>query len=361
MIIAYCIESFWNTGGMERVLAVKSNWLAENGHDITIIVANQQGKPYAFMLDERVRLIDLKCDVHDFENLYRKRLQEHIVQSNYDIVISMGGLEVRFLYSIMDGSEKIVELHFAWNRFIKSGNNFMNKVKGVIQTFRYLNTLRRYQHIVVLTKYDAKVYKRLGIKSSIIYDPCTIKSIGISKLQSHRVISVGRLDYLKGYDYLIKAWKSVEQMCPDWELHIFGEGPQRDKLRKLIRDLDVKHIFLRGASTTISDEYRSSSIYVMSSRCEGFALVLLEASVHGLPLIAYDCISGPKEIITNNENGLLIKPVGNIEKLATAINYLIENPDQRKAMGVKALAMSKKFSVDYIMGQWTQLFQDILA
>lgn len=359
--IAYCIESFYNFGGMEKVLSVKANWLAKHDFDISILVANQQGLPYAFNLDYRVKLIDLKCDNKNIYRAYKELLKAHLENNSYDIVISLGGLDIRFLKQIQDNSRKIIELHFAWNRFIKSGKNLKYRIKGVLQTILYLAALKQYRNIVVLTNHDASVYKRLGIKTRTIYNPCTIDPIGISDLQTKRVISVGRLDFQKGYDYLIKAWKIVEQEHPEWELHIFGDGPKSEELKHTISDLKEKNVFLRGKSTQLSEEYLLSSFFVMSSRYEGFPLVLIEASMHGLPLIAYDCIAGPREIILNSENGFLIKPVGDIKRLADAINKMIECQELRNKMGANALERSRLFNVENIMGKWLDLFNNLLT
>lgn len=360
MKICYVIESMYNSGGMERVLSVCANALTKY-HEISILTLCQKGQECFFQLCKDIKHHDLGLtDVKNKSNL-KEHLSKFFMCHHFDVVVSLGGLDLYYLHSIKDDSKKIVWLHFAWNRFIKSGNNFQNKIKGCLQTIKYINEIKKYHHVVVLTNHDAKVYKRLGINTSTIYNPCTINPTGISDLQTKRVISVGRLDYQKGYDYLIKAWKIIEQNHPDWELDIFGDGPKRNELNQLIQDLKVKHVFLRGTSTNLSDEYRSSSIYVMSSRYEGLGLVLLEASSCGLPLISYDCPYGPSDIIEDGKNGILIEKVGDIEGLVGAINKLIETPTLRIHMGYNAIRMIDQFLLPNITKQWIELFNEIVA
>jgi glycosyltransferase involved in cell wall biosynthesis len=174
------------------------------------------------------------------------------------------------------------------------------------------------------------------------------------------VISAGRLDYQKGYDYLIPAWSAVAKKHPDWHLNIYGEGALRDSIQKQIDELKLTNVItLCGRTSDISEKYAQHSIYVMSSRAEGLGLVLLEAASCGLPLIAYDCPSGPSEIIENGKNGLLVGRVGDIKGMADAICTIIENEALRNEMGEKALQMVERFSIQNIKKEWMEVLAGV--
>lgn len=146
----------------------------------------------------------------------------------------------------------------------------------------------------------------------------------------------------------------------DWTLHIIGEGSQRPLLTKLIDELGLKDsVFLDGISPNLSKDYLSSSFAVFSSRYEGFLMAIAEAESAGLPVISFDTPCGPKDIIRNNEDGILV-PMGNLELLSEKILLLIKNEECRKIMGEKAKENAKRFSKDKIMAEWMKLFHDIV-
>lgn len=369
MRIAYCIESFWNTGGMERILSVKANWLSQHGYDITIFIANQDEKPYAFPLEENITVVDLDVNFNNKSNLlkdYSDKLSQRLELTHYDIVVSMGGMDLYFLHNIQDYSQKIVEFHFSFTRAIKNAENAKMWLKALLTTLRTGFHAIRYNKVISLTNHDYRIYKALcGDKSLMIANPISINDSGeIASLNTKRTIAVGRLNYQKGFDILIDVWALVHKKHPGWSLHIFGEGPvsRRRGLQTKISRLQLdENIILEGNSNNIVSEYIASSICICSSRYEGFSLALCEASACGLPLVAFDCPSGPGDIVINGKNGFLIKKVGDSEAMADAICKLIEDDDLRKRMGQCAKESSRRYELNGIMNQWTQLFKQVAS
>lgn len=368
MRLAYIIDSMYNSGGMERVLSVCANTLCDV-YDITIITVFQKGLPDFFKLDSRIKRYDL--GIHESANIkqkkreYKKALSSYLLVEHFDIVITMGGMDLDFLYSIRDGSKKIFWFHFAIDvaKTTWAGPNpsAFQKIKAQLQTWKRIYYARKYDRMVVISKADLKAWKNYTNNATHIYNPITINATRISDGAEKSVISVGRLDFQKGYDYLIPAWNLVSQKHPDWHLNIYGEGPLRESIQAWIDELKLgRSVTLCGRTPDIGDKYASHSIYVMSSRAEGLGLVLLEAAFCGLPLVSFDCPSGPSEIIEDGKNGFLVEKVGNIQGVADRICRLIENKSLRRQMGENAKQMVQRFSVETIREQWILLLREII-
>ena len=175
-----------------------------------------------------------------------------------------------------------------------------------------------------------------------------------------RVIAIGRLEDQKGFDLLIKSWIDVYADYPNWKLDIFGDGVKKDFLQKLINENNLDQVItLRGVTRNVQEELLNSDFYVMSSRYEGLPMVLLESIANGLPIVSFDCPTGPAEIIENNDCGLLALNA-NVNDLSEKILYMIENQNERIRMSTVALKKSKKYSIRLIMEQWEKLFTEMM-
>lgn len=360
--IAYIIDGLYNSGGTERVLSVVANSLSKEA-DVTIVTLQQNDKPFFFPLDKVVKCHDLGVrDVYNGNEL-KRCLNEFFTGHHFDIVVSLGGPEMYDLHSIKDGSKKFIWFHFAIDiaktTWIGPNPSLFRKIKAQLLTWKRIYHAKKYDKIIVISKADLDKWQEYTKKVQLIYNPITVNSTLQSPKQEKTVISVGRLDYQKGYDYLIDAWKVVSQKHSDWHLNIYGEGTLREQLQQQIdRQKLNSSITLCGTTPNITAKYAQHSIYVMSSRAEGLGLVLLEAAACGLPLISYDCPSGPSEIIEDGVNGYLIPQVGNVTMMADKICELIEDTDKRMQMGEKAKEMVEKFSPSKITEQWVKLVNE---
>ena len=286
----------------------------------------------------------------------------YLKEGKFAVTISLGGMDFDFLHFIKDGSRKVFWYHFAIDiektTWIGPNPTVVRKVKAHLKTWKRIFHVRKYDKLVVISKADLKNWRRYTSKAQLIYNPVTIECTHVADSKAKAVISVGRLDYQKGFDYLINVWSVVSRKHPDWHLDIYGDGPLRQQLQKLIDSQNLcTSVTLCGRTSAISEEYAEHSVYVMSSRAEGFPLVLLEAASCGLPLIAFDCPSGPSEIIEDGKNGFLITQVGDISRMAECICQLIESEKQRNVMGEKAKEIAQRFSVDNIIPQWRELIR----
>lgn len=374
MKIVYCVPSMYRLGGVERIVAKKASLLAKRGFDVSIITTDQGERPCYFEIDDKVRLYDLGINYeknskrsflsklyHFFYNkyLHKKRLSRLLLELKADIVISTFFNEMGILPKMKDGSKKMIEFHFSKHLFhFSRRKGWKGKVDDYIMT-QYTKTLRQYDCFVVLSKEDAENWSELD-NVEVIYNVCPIESSLKSQLTEHRVISVGRYEFQKGYDRLIDAWALISKQVSDWTLHLVGEGSLRQELEAKIKELGLENsIFLAGASKDVNKDYLNSSIAAFTSHYEGFSLALVEAESAGLPVVSFDTPCGPKDIIRNGEDGFLV-PNGNIEKLAEKLLLLIKDESLRRTMGNKAYDNSRRFTEEIIMSQWVSLFENVV-
>lgn len=366
MKIAYVIESFYNSGGMERNLSVKANWLVANtNYEITIITAKQEDKEKIFKLDDRVKFYDLGISNGFCAKKWQSELSRFLQKRKYDIIVSYGGMDVHFLPFVTNCAKTIVEFQFNYHIFnlwaTSNKNTIINRLKGKIQRQRFINSIKRYDKFVVLTSADALLWSsHLPTKKvSYIHNPITIKTNSLSNCNSHNIVSVGRLDKLKGFDRLIDIWSEIVLKYPDWTLTIYGEGPERGTLEKKIAGHGLEQsVVLAGNVTDIPERLSEASIFVLTSQVEGFGLVLIEAMSCGLPVVAFDCPVGPSEIIDNEDTGFLVE-LNNNDSFKAKLVQLMSDDCLRKQMGSHSFEKSKQFDIDKIMGQWTCLYEQI--
>lgn len=217
---------------------------------------------------------------------------------------------------------------------------------------------------LTLTETDAERYRRAfssGPPPVRVMPNATPAYDGPLSRLDHRVVTAaGHLTRDKGFDRLIEAWALVHRRHPEWELRIFGTGRQQDDLTRQISELGlVGSARLMGYTRTLLEEMAQSSIFVLSSRVEGYGMVVVEAMSCGVPAISFDCPTGPRDIITSGEDGLLV-PNGDIPALADAIVTLIEDDAARTRMGAAAVLTARSRSQQEIAGRWEQLFDELL-
>lgn len=371
--IVYCIHGTYNSGGMERVLANKANYLVNHGYQITIITTDQRGRSAYFPLDPRIQQIDIGINYTDTSKRFivwaaikhlikthqhKKRLGCLLLSLRADVVVSMFCNEVNFLYKINDGSKKVVEIHFSkdFRKWYK--RNIVWRWVDKYRDWRESGLVRHYACFVVLTEQDRLEWGNLH-NICVIHNAALMTTAESAGLINKIVLAVGRLSYQKGYDILLKAWKQVITVYPDWKLRIVGDGEEKESLHQwIVLNHMEAHVEIPGATKRVKQEYLNSSIFVMSSRYEGLPMVLLEAASCGLPLVAFDCPCGPAEVIHDGINGLLV-PMGDVNALAEALMSLMANPNRRIKMGLHAQESLEAFSEETVMQQWMALFEQI--
>lgn len=359
MTIAYCLHSIHRPGGIERVISLKANYLADKaGHDVHIITARQKGRKDAFPLSSSIQMHDLGVNDNLAGKLFAHRLNKVLKSINADVCIAIGDNCANGLRKCTYDCKKIAEFHFSYEKYLmKYGDKPFGKAYAGYRTKKIEKMASKLDRFVVLTESDKNDWARSLKNVSHIYNPKTFISQESSTLERKRCIAAGRLEKQKKFEDAISAWAFVAQRHPDWTLDIFGAGSLENKLKKLIAEsgLEAK-VRIMGFSKDIHKEMLDSSMLIMTSTFEGFPMALLEASECGVPMVSYDCPKGPAEIIKDGYNGFLIAP-GDTQALAHAICRLIEDKELLKSMGKNSREGAKQFDIDRIMQQWQILFE----
>lgn len=224
---------------------------------------------------------------------------------------------------------------------------------------------RRLDSLVTLTKADLRDYRETLPKKpkKLTRIPNAVPPMtgDQAKLDAKVAIAVGRLTRIKGFHRLIIAWEHVAQTHPDWKLRIFGAGPQEDNLRLQIAEAGLQdQVELAGPTSDVGAELAKASIFCLSSRHEGFPMTILEAMGKGLAIVSFNSPHGPKEMLTNEVDGLLVKPRTNAN-LAAAIVRVIEDEELRHQLAAGALETAATYDVDVIGAQWDALLAELLS
>ena len=373
MHILYNIAGFYRPAGMERVLADKANWLVEQGHRVTILTTEQKGRPNAFPLDPRGKMMDLAIGYEDNnggtlwdkivhypskQRRHKKVLKAILMEKKPDITVSMFCNEVNLIPKMHDGSKKVLEVHFSRFKRIQYGRKGLWAIIDRIRSRQDEKLVRKYDRFVVLTKED-KAYWRDLQNIRVIYNPVRFRPEKPATLDTKTVIAVGRYAHQKALDRLVQAWSLIPNK-EGWKLRLVGDGEQRPDLEKLINELGLASSVILGRSETdMASVYSNASILALSSRYEGLPMALLEAQAFGVPAVSFSCKCGPNEIITPGEDGILVDE-GNIPALAEGLSALMKDDSLRKEMGLNAFRNAERWRPETIMPQWIQLFSEIL-
>ena len=374
--IVYIVGDLSYPNGMSRVLSQKVNYLAEHtDFEMYVVLTENASMPHYYELSPKVQYVnfDINFEVIQSMPLYRKvwlyywktsqykrLLTDYLMQVRPDITVSVLRREINFINDIPDGSKKVGEIHFNRKSYRVFNKSFFPSFINEFVTKQWKKSLdkqvERLDHFVVLTNEDAKNWAGFN-NLSVIPNPISKFPNEISNCMNKHAIAVGRYTWQKGFDMLISAWKSVYERHPDWVLDIYGAGNPTAFCKQAERDGISSVVCCHEADADIYGRYAESGLFVLSSRFEGFGLVIVEAMATGLPVVSFSCPCGPKDIITNGKDGILVEN-GNVEKLAESICYLIENEEVRKEMGRKGVMSAERFREDLIMQKWIELFDN---
>lgn len=348
-------------GGAERVLSNLANHWAKKGNDVTIVTTWPIEKDF-YSLDSRVKRFSLNGGGESaslnrafFSNFTKlAKLRNFIKSENPDVVLAflpdssvLAILASCFLRKKIIVSERNnatrQSLPVAWKILRRTTYPLANATvfvsRGVEQDFNWIaNT------------------KRFVINNPVLHiDPSGYKT-GHRKLQ---ILSVGRLAPQKGHDLLIRSFSMISADFPEWSILIAGEGPEKENLERLVKELNLnERVIFYGLHNDPRELMLQSSLFILPSRYEGFPNALVEAMSCGMPVISFDCPHGPSDIIKNGEDGVLVPPE-NIEGLASAMKNLMADSLQRQNLGSAATGVCERFGVEAISAKWEDLMAQV--
>lgn len=379
MKIVYVYSTMAATGGTERMISEKANYLSEqSGYDTTIISCFQSpNENNIFQLSNKVKQINLGIPYFSqykykypkrlwikwkMNRLLKKSISEAVKQVDPDILFGVSRFKANYISTIRCRAKKIIECHeIRYNTIYDASekHSFLARIFLKIYSFYYFHTIERNADAVItLTENDKKLWKRAK-RVEVIPNFSTMPISKISDCTTKRVIAVGRLTWEKGFERLIEAWGIVSSKHTDWHLDIFGRGSMHDALIALAKTYNVNNLTIHNPSSNISQEYANSSICAVTSYYEGFSLVILEAMRHGVPCVAFDCPFGPGSIINDASCGFLVEN-NDINLYAERLCRLIEDEDLRLKFSKAAIEKANTFGIDIIMNKCIVFYEKLV-
>lgn len=368
MRIVFIANKINGTTGLERMISVQANYFVRNfGYDVHLVLIEQnKNNPERtfFEVDNEIPFHFINAKKGPKKSYFKlvKSLNKLLPSLEPDIVmVCIDDIAWLYVPYFLKKNYKIVYQRHSTkdinlNRYYKG---LKTKINNAIKSKLVLFGGNCYDRFVILTndhRQDWKFVKRLRvIGNPIILDAGEKRA----ELTNKVVLAVGRHDPVKGFDMLINSWASVLEHFPDWTLRIVGQRITVIDLRKQAKDLEIsKNVEFLEHTKEISKEYLNASILVCSSVIEGFPLTIVEAMSFGVPVVSFDCPYGPRAIIKNGEDGILVPPK-NIVALSESIQHLIEDNNLRKDMGKKAQINIQRFAKENIMKLWQDLFEEL--
>ncbi|WP_299554764.1 glycosyltransferase family 4 protein [Seonamhaeicola sp.] len=369
MKVIYITEQVYLYGGAEKILIQKLNYWADiYGYDVLLITSEQRNREVCYPLSKKVSHIDLdvgyKEDVSYFKwvNLTKfpkhyKALKKAIKEFNPDAIFLISLSWIRLVLPFLTKKPTYNEYHTSYYGFhLKlQSKSFVGKLKKKLWDLVINVVENYYTNIVFLNSEELNFYKR---KNGVIIPNFFERVDFIEKTEKKKqIISLGRMSYQKGYDLLIKAWAKIDNKIEGWTLQVYGDGENKEALLKELNSYNFKNkMYLNDAIPDVNIKLAESEFYVMSSRFETFPMVLLEALSHGLPIVSFDCPTGPRSIMIENEDGILAKP-DDVEDLAKKMLLLITDEELRGSMSKKAIVNINRFKPEYVMDLWDKLIK----
>ena len=346
--------NFNNTGGTERVGSMLANGLSEAGYEIVLASISGGDKPF-FPVNKDIKIVSLFNTLG--RTLYRTpniihKIRKLLKQESTDTLIVVETMSVLFTLPATLG---LPVNHICWEHF-----NFNSDLGRKGRRVARQLAARYCDSVVTLTERDKEYWlKGTQHKSQItaIANPCPFPIQEYAKEGNSKIVlAVGRLTYQKGFDLLLESWLEVNRLMPDWKLKIVGEGNDRTKLTEFIeKNKLTDSVDLVGNTDYVVQYYKQAEIFCLSSRFEGFPMVLLETLAFGLPVVSFDCDTGPAEVL--EDTGSILVPQNDILLLASSLVDLMKDGKKRKIISSKSKEKTEIYQPENIISQWVDLLE----
>lgn len=362
MKLLYLVNGILGSGGLEKVLAIKTKGLIhQKGHKIYIVsMFEEEGLPF-FQLDPAVHLRFLNLDTGGIGSWFKmmQALGKSIQEIDPQIVsVCDDGLKALVLPWTLDRKRIWVYERHATKGFLQEKSSSWKKLLRKPQNWLMDRLASRFDRVVVLTQGNQQEWK---LNNTVVIPNAVEQSAeGLSDLESPIVLAVGKQGIVKGYDRLLTVWSRLHKRFPEWKLQIVGKFNPRLNLETIKEELGLMDsVQFIPPDPQINAYYRAASVYVMTSRSEGFGMVLIEAMQHGVPVVAFDCPYGPADIIDDDLNGYLVAD-GDLDAFAARLEVLMSQPDKRRSMGREAALKSQTYGAGRVVGLWDELYHQLI-
>lgn len=373
MKICIVTRTLFSYGGVQRVTTVLANELAKT-HEVYVVTHLENSKNNIYNLDtNNINVIQTNLYQYTIftrlfnrivSNFYKgpfiekilykdkviSNLEELFKKYNFDIIIGTEGYFSLILSKLKDKIPHVKMVgwfHNSYDAYFNSpGRYYYNQVE------LFQDRMKRLDELVVLTENDKLNYDNiLSINSKVIYNPLSFISEDKSPLYEKNFLAVGRLTKQKGFDILIECFREFNKKDKEWRLKIIGEGEDETKINSLIEKYNLKkYVELKPFTNNIQQEYMSSSVYLCTSRWEGFGLVVTEALEMGLPVISFET-TGPSEIIQNYNCGYIVENF-NVKQFSKKMLQVSQNSTLMNTMSLNARERARDFYMDSIIKKW---------
>lgn len=350
--VCFLIGNLNHSGGTERVTSLIANGLNKLNYDIYILSLNNGNEPF-FDLDIGIQIHSLYSQKISFKkNIIGTigKIRQFVKEHNIDTLVVVDSIACVFTVPALYG---LNINHICWEHF-----NFNVNLGVKLRDLGRRLAARYCDYIVTLTSRDEELWKQgiKGIRSKTITigNPSPYESINhVPKLESKTILAVGRLTFQKGFDLLIESWSKVCKENHSWLLRIIGNGEDEYLLKEQANLLGISdRIEFIPVTNEIEKYYQTSSFYCLSSRFEGFGMVIVEAQSFNLPVISFDCDCGPSDLIEDGINGFLVKN-GSPDALADTLLMSISLDELHyKKLSDNAKILSSQFSIDSVLQIW---------
>jgi glycosyltransferase involved in cell wall biosynthesis len=360
MKLLYITNGIKDPSGLERVLSIKASYLAEEmGYAVHILTLNNKGAQPFYAFSTKITYHDVLVGGNPLQyiNHYIHGIKKVVNTIQPDIILVCDdGLKGFFLPLLMrKPCPMFYERHVSKVVELGEKPSFFKKLTVGAKFFLMQQLGKTFDQFIVLTPDNTQEWPMRNVR--VIPNPLSFYPSESSALTAKKVIAVGKHSLQKGYDRLLQSWVEVQQVHPDWQLEIYGKFDERYRLKELAQSLQVDAtVTFFPPVADIQAKYLESSIFVLSSRFEGFGMVLIEAMACGVPCVTFDCPYGPADIVSHQKDGFVVRNDA-ISAFAQSIIHLIEDENLRKDFGKAAKQNVKRFLPEVIMPQWDTLFK----
>lgn len=344
-------------GGTERSVSVISNYLVNKDFDVKIL-SLFDGKHTFYNTDPKVGLLSLSMQgksptLQYINTVYM--LRKLLISNKIDVIVITDVILSLYVFPAIMGLDI--------KTIYRENFNYFTDLNSRKRKFSRALAVKYSDFIVTITTDDQKIYEskmKSHGKLTTIHNVKPFKTEDIANTDVKVVLAIGKLVKQKGFDLLLEAWSKIIQFEPNWKLQIVGGGIEEKNLNDILKDLRLEDsVDLVGRTSDVQEYYKNASIYVMSSRFEGFGFVLIEAKEFGLPIVSFDCPYGPGEVVKDGIDGLLVKPE-NIDDLSEKLLILMQDRELRKQYGQNALE-DDRFEQETVLPKWEKVINGLFA